>query len=80
MPTSIRTSLLMTTMTATLALVGLATIATSYDIVMSARAANQNQFCYHHPLNQQRECFDNKGDCIKAQSNDLLADSKCTKV
>jgi len=55
----------------------LAEIISSYNLLGLADAADKNKFCYRHPLNQQRECFDNNGACIKAQRNDPLADSGC---
>lgn len=78
-----RTSMINATLLATVATailtLGLAAITSSYNLVGVVHAADKNQFCYHHPLNQQRECFDNNGACIKAQRNDPLADSGCQK-
>ncbi len=70
---------LLATVVASILTLALAAIISSYNLVGLAHAADKNQFCYHHPLNQQRGCFDNNGECIKAQRNDPLADSGCQK-
>lgn len=79
MKTSMINATLLATVVASILTLGLAAITSSYNLVGLAHAADKNLFCYHHPLNQQRECFDNNGACIKAQRNDPLADSGCQK-
>lgn len=72
MGTSMINATLLATVVASILTLGLAAITSSYNL-------DKNQFCHHHPLNQQRECFDNNGACIKAQRIDPLADSGCQK-
>ena len=53
----------------------LASIASSYNIIMSAHAANII-FCYASSTGF-FPCFSNMGDCMKHQKTDLDATSKC---
>jgi hypothetical protein len=67
-----------------LAILGTATIITSYNGMQQAFAASKNctvtgTSCWCYTTSSGVTCYQNKGDCNKAQKSDVAATRDCSK-